>query len=532
MSRGLRPAPGSFLWLVCHDLRLSWRGFASLFATLDARRARLVALAGLIGLHCVAWPIAAVLTRRFESVIASGETVAMAVVAMSVLTWMTAQGLIGASRALFARSDLELLLGSPMDARSVFGARALAIATSTFGSVGLLVLPVVNVLSLLGQPIALAAYPALVVLALLGTAFGLSVAMLTFHLAGPQRARLVCQLAASAIAGGFVLGAQVWFLLPHAIRESTSVIVTNAWLSVSGVIGPFSGARIGGLEAAVIVAMLSVALLAGTVLLLAGPFARATLSAAGAPSETRSVSVDVSPVRFTPGFARTLRRKEWRLLLRDPGIYGQLTLQIIYTLPVAVMLLHSDHILPRGVAIAVAVVVIAAQVSASLAWIAVSAEEAPELLATAPATAARIDRTKLAAVAAPVLAIVAVPVIGLAVVSTGVAVVTLAVAALAASSTALLNLWHPMPGNRRGMLRRHQQSKLIGLVEHGLAILWAIGVILTLHETWLIAIPCSIAAGVLWMAAPFRPLHILRGSLQRGRHRMLVMLVPKQARPS
>lgn len=46
--------------------------------------------------------------------------------------------------------------------------------------------------------------------------------------------------------------------------------------------------------------------------------------------------------------------------------------------------------------------------------------------------------------------------------------------------TGLLNLWHPMPGNRRGMLRRHAQSKLVGLLEHVLAILWAIAAVLAL----------------------------------------------------
>jgi ABC-2 type transport system permease protein len=37
-----------------------------------------------------------------------------------------------------------------------------------------------------------------------------------------------------------------------------------------------------------------------------------------------------------------------------------------------------------------------------------------------------------------------------------------------------------MPGNRRGMLRRHAQSKLVGLLEHVLAILWAIAAVLAL----------------------------------------------------
>ena len=519
MHRRLTPAAGSFLWLVHHDIRLSWRGFSHLFATFTATRARILACAGLIVLHLVAWPLAAVLAPRFDAAIVPGETGTAAVVALSVLAWMTAQGLIGASRALFARSDLELLLGSPIDARAIFGARAMAIATSTFGSVGLLVLPIVNVGALQGKPNWVLAYPILVVLALLGTAFGLAVAMLIWRLAGPLRARLMCQLAATVIAGGFVLGVQVWLLLPEGVRALLAVAAADVWSAEPRWMPPLTGLLMGRLEPMLLVTALSIALFVGTIFVLAGPFARATLSAAGAPPDGRRPAAHDRPLRFTSGFARTLRRKEWRLLLRDPGIYGQLTLQIIYTLPVAVMLLHSNHTLPDGMAIAVAVVVIAAQVSASLAWIAVSAEEAPELLATAPSRAGRIDRCKLAAIAVPVLTIVAVPTIGIAVVSVRVAVLTFALATLAAGSTALLNLWHPMPGNRRGMLRRHQQSKLIGLVEHGLAMLWALGTILALHAAWLIVFPSLIATAILWATAPFRPMQALRGAIRRGLRR-------------
>lgn len=55
------------------------------------------------------------------------------------------------------------------------------------------------------------------------------------------------------------------------------------------------------------------------------------------------------------------------------------------------------------------------------------------------------------------------------------------------ASTALLNLWHPMPGNRRGMLRRHSQCTLMALLEHCPALLWAVAIFLALlGSAWML----------------------------------------------
>lgn len=63
-----------------------------------------------------------------------------------------------------------------------------------------------------------------------------------------------------------------------------------------------------------------------------------------------------------------------------------------------------------------------------------------------------------------------------------------------------LNFWHPMPGNRRGMLRRHSQSKLVGLVEHGLAMLWAFAVVFALVGSPLALAPLGLAGAMLALA--------------------------------
>ena len=183
---------------------------------------------------------------------------------------------------------------------------------------------------------------------------------------------------------------------------------------------------------------------------------------------------------FGAGVAKSLRRKEWRLLRRDHSVFAQLSLQIIYTVPLAVVLLRSADNMPLAMALSPTIVVIAAQVAASLAWITVSGEDAPELIAAAPVRRAEVEigqdcggrRARLdhSCACAP----------GLALVSPPGAMLVAVFASAAALSTALINLWHPMPGNRRGMLRRHSQSKLMALLEHLLAMLWGVAVFVAL----------------------------------------------------
>jgi hypothetical protein len=59
-----------------------------------------------------------------------------------------------------------------------------------------------------------------------------------------------------------------------------------------------------------------------------------------------------------------------------------------------------------------------------------------------------------------------------------------------------------MPGNRRGMLRRHSQSKLMAMLEHLLAMLWGIGVFIAVLGSVWAALPVVLAVLVL---AFFRP---------------------------
>src|SRR5207245_9347590 len=127
---------------------------------------------------------------------------------------------------------------------------------------------------------------------------------------------------------------------------------------------------------------------------------------------------------------------EWRLLRRDHGIFAQLSLQIIYTVPLAVVLMRGVENIPLALAVAPAIVVIAAQIAASLAWITVSGEDAPELIAAAPILREHVELAKITAIGLPVLMILALPVAGLALLSPYVAPMVALFAAAATMSPA------------------------------------------------------------------------------------------------
>ena len=96
---------------------------------------------------------------------------------------------------------------------------------------------------------------------------------------------------------------------------------------------------------------------------------------------------------------RALRRKEWTLLRRDPWLVSQTLMQMLYLLPPALLLWRSFGDGTGALVLLVPVLVMAAgQLAGGLAWLAISGEDAPDLVATAPVPARWIVRAKIEAV--------------------------------------------------------------------------------------------------------------------------------------
>ncbi len=86
-----------------------------------------------------------------------------------------------------------------------------------------------------------------------------------------------------------------------------------------------------------------------------------------------------------------LWRKEWLLLWRDPWLASQTLMQLLYLIPPALMLWRFYGHDQGALIVLVPVLTMAAgQLAGGLAWLAVSGEDAPDLIATAPIAMARV----------------------------------------------------------------------------------------------------------------------------------------------
>ncbi len=502
--------PGTLTWLALHDLKLSWRRFRSVFGALPPRTVILILLFAIAAFHVLAIPVA----QWFRTAQHDGPNQlhfypAVASAVLFVMPWLVSQALTSTTRALYTRNDLDLLLASPLPPRLVLAARALAIGCESIGSVAIFLLPIANMNALLVGWQWLAIYPALVATGLICTSAGIGLTLLLFRIAGPRRTRLVSQVVATIIGAAFIFTLQALHVMPEGVRGSIVAAIENPggnmlfdksgwlWLPVRAVAGePVS---------LLLWCSISIVIFMATALLLGERFALSAVQSGGAAAPV-SARRARRQVQFRSGLGRALRLKEWRLLGRDPWLLSQIMLQVIYTLPVSIVIWRSQG--PNGsmaISIAPAIVVIAAQISASLAWLTISSEDAPEFLATAPVPRGVIERRKLEAIAVPLGCFLAAPLFALAWASVELAIYTALFAIGAAASTAFLNFWHPMPGRRVAVLRRHSQSKLIAILEHLLSLLWAVAMVLAVVESWFALIPLAMVGGILWMNRPRKP---------------------------
>ncbi|MFV0280104.1 MAG: hypothetical protein ACK5JM_04995, partial [Rhodoblastus sp.] len=384
--------------------------------------------------------------------------------------------------------------------------RSLAIALESILSVAIFVLPIANALVLLAGPHWLAIYPALAAAGLSGTACGLFLTLGLFRLVGPRRTRVLANVLAALIGASFAIGAQVYSIASPAYRQAMKDWLASA--RVGGLLDPDSPvwipvrAAAGEPWALLQWCAAALALFLIAIFTLGDFFMRGTGAAIGSQSIGQP-GRKTCRRGFHSSAGAALRIKEWRLISRDPGLASQIMLQIIYTMPISVVLWRAmGPNASLALATAPALVAVSSNVAASLAWLAVSSEDAPEFLATAPIARREIERRKLEAIGLPLAAVVALPLAFVWSAGLAAGLVTTAYVLAASLAAALLNLWHPTPGRRSDIMRRHAQSKLVAIMEHMLALLWALALALTAFGSWSATLPILCAIFLLWTQRP------------------------------
>jgi ABC-2 type transport system permease protein len=206
-----------------------------------------------------------------------------------------------------------------------------------------------------------------------------------------------------------------------------------------------------------------------------------------------------------------LRRKEWALLRRDSWLASQTLTQLLYLLPPALLLSRSFGDSASTLVIVIfAMVAVGGQLAGGLAWLAISGEDAPDLVATAPVSRAAVLGAKIEAVMAAIAVVFAPFILALLYLHPLYAAITAGGVLVAALSSIRVQLWFRAQARRSHFRRRHTSSRLATFAEGFTSFAWAGTAALIAPETWAAAVATGIVAllilGGARLVAPRRPL--------------------------
>jgi ABC-2 type transport system permease protein len=505
--------PGSAAWFARHEMRLAWRDWVWLLSGGHSRHWYIGAL-GLAVVVLLMHALAYVTLPHSAALAARPDRSTLVAIGGTLLLYgslMLSQAMESVTRVFYTRGDVDLVLSSPAAARRLFAVRIGAMACSIMGMSLVLAAPVIDVLAWQGGAHWLAGYGVMAALAMAAVAISTIVTMLLFAAIGPKRTRLVAQIIAAVVGAGFVICVQFLAILSVGTISRiaffrSDVVVDHAPAADSALWLPANAAAGNWLDLAVVAAAAAL-LLAGAIRFCAprfGSLVLATAAVSQAPPGKR---------QRRPGFraaspGQALRRKEWVLLRRDPWLISQTLMQLLYLLPPFFLLWQSFNGDRNGVRLLVPVLIMAAgQLAGGLAWLAVSGDDAQDLIGSAPVTAVRVWRAKAEAVAGVLGVVFGPAIVALAVVEPALGVVAFLGIATAAASSALIQFWFRAQARRSLFRRRHVSSRIATFAEAFSSITWSGAGAVALINPWLAIVPGGAALAVLagaWSVSPRR----------------------------
>jgi ABC-2 type transport system permease protein len=493
---------GSLAWFAQHECRLAWRDWLSMMTAGRRRRVRTVAIA--LALFAAFMHLVALgMVGRYAQVGTPDKLTLVVVSGSTLLSWalMLSQAMESVTRAFYARADLDLILSSPVAARRVFSVRIAAMAFSTIAMAMLLAAPFIDALILRGGWRWLGAYGVVAAMGATATALAVGLTVALFHVIGPKRTRLIAQIVAAVIGAVFVIGLQAGAILSYGSLSRIAFLESDTMIALAPAVDSLvwwpARAILGDVGALVAVLAASLVLLAGAILLFAPRFAHHAIAAASiAQSPTRQRRDRACFRAAAP--AATLRRKEWTLLRRDPWLLSQTLMQVLYLLPPALLLWRNFSGGANSLVLLSPVLIMAAgQLAGGLAWLAISGEDAPDLIASAPVSPRQVLRAKIEAVLGAIALVFAPFVLVLSFPAPfGAFVSAVGIVAATASATAI-QLWFRGQAKRSHFRRRQTSSRVATFAEALSSIGWAATGALAAAGSSLALVPGLFTLGIL-----------------------------------
>jgi len=497
-------------WFARHELRIAWRDWLGMM-TSGRRSRRIGVIAGLvivaIVMHLLAY---AVIGRSGDPLVAPAPTTLIVISASIVLGWalVLSQAIEQATKVFYARGDLDLIMSSPYPVTTVMSLRMSAVALTMIVLAFVMVLPFVDVLALTGGTRWLATYGVTIAAALSATAMALLTTIALFRIFGPRRTRLAAQVVSAIVGAGFIIALQVGAILSYGTMSRFAVLMSDHAASYAprpdSILWWPARAVLGDSIALATLLAFSLVLLGIAMAVCAPLFGDSILSVAGGSVATR-VTGSAAPFRARSP-QQALRRKELTLLRRDPWLVSQTLMQLLYLVPPALMMWRSFGAGGGTALLLVPVIVMAAgQLAGGIAWLSISGEDAPDLIATSPLVASAVMRAKIEVVLIAIGVVLTPLLVPMAVAAPAAALIAAAGAAVAAIAATAIQYWFRAQARRSQFRRRHTSSRIATFAEAFSSIGWAAASALVLMSPLVAGITATMVLLVLALTYAISP---------------------------
>ncbi len=495
--------PDTLAWLAGHELRLGWRDWTSLMTAGGRTRARNAAVALVVFAACMHVFAYWVVARYADANLASDTATLVGITVTLLLSWslLLSQAMESVTRAFYARSDLDLILTSPVSARKVFAVRMGRIAVAAVAVAMLLAAPFIDVLAMRGGSRWLGAFGVVAAMGAVATAAALALTIALFRLVGAKRTRLIAQIVAAVIGAAFVIGLQIVAIFSGGTLSRAAALQSQWMLAhmpdTTSLLWWPARAALGDAVALTAIVLFSIALLGGAIAVFSARFGDHAMAAAGvSAAAVRQRRGSLAFRRRSP--QRALRQKEWTLLIRDPWLISQTLMQILYLLPPALLLWVTFRNGTDDYVVLIPVVVMAAgQLAGGLAWLSISGEDAPDLVASAPVTAGGILSAKIEAVIG-MIALIFAPIVAVLAFDSSYAALVATFGILAAAGAATsIQICFRVQARRSQFRRRQTSSRIATFAEAFSSIAWAATAAMAAALTWYALAPAAVAVLIL-----------------------------------
>lgn len=466
----MRAAPGSVGWLLRHELRLAWFNASGAGKRRPGNAAIGLALLGWAALHLLGW----VTVQRLAGVADDDPRILFVISALLAggAALMLSSAIKSSVLVLFERSDLDLLLSSPLPSHSIFSVRLAGVAASTAAVYLFFLAPFAHAGLLQGQWRWLGVYPGVISVAVLCSCAAMLLTLGLVRVLGARRTRVVAQVIGALAGALFVIASQLHSLSSREsqgrVREMLDGLLRQDGMGDHPLLLP-ARAMLGEP-----LPMLLLAALAAVVFVLTARrthrfFAHGLQLAASAARAGTAPTAPLRP-RFGRSLFSTVVVKEWRLIVRDPHLLSQVLLQLLFLLPLFFLIFQRSDVQVQALGAGLAL--LCGSLTGALAWIALSAEDAPDLLLVSPASLSTVRRAKLAAAIMPVLALVAVPLLWLTVRMPATGLIVCFVVGGAVLGAGLIVFWCGRPGVRSNFKGRGKGGVVMNMLEMFNSLAW------------------------------------------------------------